>query len=96
MPVGIRWSGVYNHQRKEVHFIVQTGTSQPIEIIAGAEAFLSDIQFLLKNEGLAAFLKVIRDRKDLPADHDFGPDGGRANFNQEWENRMEDNDGKGN
>jgi len=87
MPIGTRYSYGYIHKRKEVFITIQTGSSPPIHIVMGVEAFLSDLDYMAKDKALTGFLAFVREKKDLPVDYDFGPGGGDFNFN-DWENKM--------
>lgn len=89
MPIGTRYSYGYNHKRKEVVIQLQTGSSQPIKIVVGVQAFLDDIDFIRDDKNLARFISFIRERKDLPVDHDFGPGGADFDKNK-WDNLMGD------
>ena len=90
MPSGVRYNIHYSHQRKEVTVILQIGTTPPVEYIFSAEGFLADIDYISKSKGLSEYIDLIRNRKDLPTDHDFGEQGGHLKFNpQEWENKPE-------
>ena len=89
MPPGIRYNVLYIHARKEVVIDFQIGSMPPIHIVMSAEAFCQDLDFLTKNEGLAKYLAIVRERKDLPVDHDFGPGGGQMGFDPKgWDNKM--------
>ena len=86
----IAYSYIYNHKTKEITCNFQVGSSQPVKIITGAESFIQDIDFIKNDPKLAHFLSVVRIRKDLPIDHDFGPGGDEIKFNPEdWEGKME-------
>jgi len=89
MPMGTRYNFTYIHARKEVVGFIQIGAQPPVEIVMGAEAFLQDITFISNDNGLKRLLQVIKERKDLPVDHDFGAGGGGFDMKQ-WDQRMED------
>ena len=89
MPVGTRYSYTYLHKRKEIVIQFQVGTAPPVEIIMGAEAFIQDIDYMSKDENIPKFLAIVRERKDLPIDYDFGEGGKQGDFNsKEWEDKM--------
>jgi len=88
--MGIHYNVGYNHQRKEVIVIFKIGSMPPIEVVMGAESFCQDLAYISKDPNLAKFIADIRERKDLPVDHDFGAGGGGLKFDpKEWENKME-------
>lgn len=89
MPVGMRYGIAYIHKRKEVVISLQVGSSLPIEIVMSAEGFCQDLDYIIADKKLAEIIEGIRNRKDLPADHDFGAGGGDFNT-KEWEDRMGD------
>ena len=88
MPGGIRYNIGYNHKRKEVMLILQIGSQPPVEFVMGAESFIQDLDFITHSEGLKKAIDVIRVRKDLPIDYDFGIDGSDFD-NRKWEEKME-------
>lgn len=91
MPIGIRYNFTYIHKRKEVVISFQVGTMPPMQIVMGAEAFSQDIDYISKDQRLVKFLAVVKVRKDLPIDHDFGPEGGEIRFDtKEWDDKMGD------
>lgn len=96
MPIGTTYSYGYNHARKEIYIRFQIGTTPPFELAMGVEAFFQDIAFIKNDKQLAHFLAVIKERKDLPVDHDFGPGGGEIKFDpKDWEDKMGGKDDKG-
>ncbi len=89
MPSGIAYRIDYLHKRKEVVIKFQVGSTPPIEIVMSAEGFLNDLEFIKNDKHLAHLLSIIKERKDLPIDHDFGPSGGDTKFDpREWEDKM--------
>ena len=95
MPIGTRYSVSYVHKRKEVVVEFQVGSMPPFHIVMGAEAFCQDFDAIVNNEGLAKYLAFIKEKKDLPIDHDFGAQGGDKRFNpKEWEDKMGGSDDK--
>lgn len=91
MPTGTSYRYGYNHKRKEVIISFQVGTTPPVELVIGVEAFFQDIDFIRGDRQLAHFLAEVRKRKELPSDHDFGPGGGEIKFNpDDWEGKMKD------
>lgn len=92
MPAGIAYRVQYDHKRKEVTVIFRVGSMPVVEIIMGAEAFCQDFDYISRDQNLAKFIADIRERKDLPVDHDFGVSGGGLKFDpKEWEDKMEGN-----
>ena len=91
MPLnGTLYSYGYNHQRKEVIIKFQMGTSPPVEIVTGAEAFIQDLDFIKKDQKLAHFISEVRKRKELPVTFDFGASS-EIKFNPEdWNKLMND------
>ena len=80
----------YNHQTKEVTGTMQVGLSPPAKFLISAEAFIQDVDFLKRDKNFVRFLADVRERKDLPTDHDFGPGGGQIKFNpRDWESKKE-------
>jgi len=95
MPIGIRYNFTYIHKRKEVVTTFQVGTMPPFVIVMGAEAFCQDIDFIGKDRNITNFVVNVKERKDLPIDHDFGASGGEIRFNPlEWEGKMGDDSAK--
>lgn len=93
MPIGMRYHVHYSHKRKEVVVFLQVGAQSPVEFVMGAEAFIQDLEYIGKDKSLAKLIEHIRQRKDLPIDHDFGTGG--ADFDtRQWDNMMEGQDGK--
>ncbi len=87
MPVGIRYSFTYIHARKEVVGTIQIGSMPPFEVVMSAEGFYQDITFISKDKGLAKLMAIVKERKDLPIDYDFGSGGSGFN-SKEWEGKM--------
>ena len=93
MPVGIFYNLTYLHKRKEVVVNLKVGSMPPIEFVMGAEAFIQDLDYIRKDKAMAGMVEGIRQRKDLPIDHDFGA-GGSDFDKSKWDNMMGDKDGK--
>ena len=76
MPGGIFYNVQYNHKRKEVTVLFRVATRVTAGIVIGAEAFIQNFDFIRNDKNLAKLVEAIRERKDLPGDHDFGVAGG--------------------
>ncbi len=84
----ISYSYGYSHKTKEVVLQLTLGGST-LKTQMSAEALIHDIAYISKDPKLAHFLSVVRERKDFPIDHDFGPGGEEIKFNPEdWEGKM--------
>jgi len=89
MPLnGTVYTYGYNHQRKEVFFRIQIGTSPVMEFAIGAEAFIYDLDFIRKDTKLSHFISEVRKRKELPTDFDFGSEAEIKFDADEWGKKM--------
>ena len=88
----IGYSYKYVHKTKEVVIQVSVGGGPPLNAIMSAEAFTQDMEFIKSDQKLAHFLSVVKERKDLPIDHNFGEDEDIKFDPEAWEKRLKEGD----
>lgn len=86
----ISYSYKYRHDTKEVMITLQVGMTPPMSALMSAEAFIQDMEFMANDQKLAHFLSIVRKRKDLPIDYDFGAEAEIKFEPKEWEGRMQE------